>query len=98
MAMDDLGETRRFSPLDETGLVFVDHTGVRRRRVGWLVVGIAVLALLFVGLLWLSQSGRTVEPVKVQPCASSSTAPARSVDVCATSQPAVDEPLSGDSS
>jgi hypothetical protein len=62
---------------DRAPQVFVDHTGRRRRFLGWAAFVVACVGLFVVGLLWLSQTGSSVAPGVTSTCppnAGSSTA------------------------
>jgi hypothetical protein len=58
--------------------VFVDSSGVRRRRLRWLAYLLGVLLVVALALVWWSQLGGTSRPPAESPCpAASAAAPAR---------------------
>lgn len=52
--------------------VFVDATGQRKRRLGIVAAAIAILALVLVALVWLSQAADDVRPQPAVRCATAS--------------------------
>jgi hypothetical protein len=57
--------------------VFVDSSGVRRRRLRWLAYLLGVLLVVTLALVWWSQLGGTSRPPAERPCpAASAAAPA----------------------
>jgi hypothetical protein len=50
--------------------VFVDPSGVRRRRMRWAAYAIGVLVILILAAVWASQFSGSAEPPPRPPCAS----------------------------
>jgi hypothetical protein len=69
-----MDQTRPLSRVDETQAVFVETTGRRRRLIAWLAAGICAVGLAFVGLLWFSQAGGSVDAPPAVMCTSGSPA------------------------
>jgi hypothetical protein len=68
--------TRPLSNVDATQAVFVDTTGRRRHVVAWLAVVVCAVGLAFVGLLWFSQAGGSVDAPPAMVCPSAPPTPA----------------------
>jgi hypothetical protein len=63
--------------------VFVDPSGLRRRRVRWLSYLLVAVVVVVVLALWMSQLGGSVRPPSTVPCTTAHTgSPAPNGTVC----------------
>ena len=61
---------------DSSRPVFVDPSGIRRRRLRWLAYLLGMLLVVTLALVWWSQLGGTSRPPAKGPCSAAASAPA----------------------